>query len=1041
MKNQVALVSAAFLLSISALAQTGANDLKGNALFGSLRAREIGPASTSGRVADLDVVNKNTNIIYVGAAGGGIWKSVNGGATFNPIFDKYPQAIGKIRIDQKHPDTVWVGTGEPWTRNSVSHGNGIYLTVNGGKDWQYKGLENSERIGDIAIHPNKPETVYVSVLGKLWAPSADRGLYRTTDMGKTWEKILYIDENTGCTNILIDPQHPEIMYAATWEFRRSGYFFTSGGKGSGIHKTTDGGKTWKPIRNGLPKGNLGRIAITQTPGRAGTLYATVEADTNALYKSTDFGENWVQMNESFNIGARPFYFSLLVADPVDHNKVYKPGYSLSVSRDGGKTFAGIGGATHPDHHALWVNPNNTNELLLGTDGGVYRSLDGGGNWNMFRNLPLSQFYRVSVDDAEPFNVYGGLQDNGSWVGPSEKSGGIRNGDWRNVGFGDGFCTFRHPTEKHIVFSEYQGGHLMRVNLNDNSTKDIRPFPAKGEAENRFHWNTPVALSPNNPNKMYLGSQFLFVSTDMGDSWTKISPDLTTNDPAKQNQKQSGGMTRDNTTAENHCTIYTIAESPKDENIIWAGTDDGNLQVTTDGGKTWTNTTPNISGLPKNTWCSFVEPSPTDKNTVYASFEGHTGGDFKPYIFKSTDLGKTWTALATEDIKSFVWSIRQDLVNTNLLFAGTEWGLYISVDGGKKWLEFENGVPKVGIRDMVIHKGTDALVLGTHGRGILIIDDISPLRSITSELLAKPFAFLPAKKQIIKGGGMFQDFSSAGEFVGGNPSSNAQIMYYMSKRHMVGDMKLMIYDEAGKLVSELVPGKQRGINVVEWVTRLKAPKAKMGTTLSGGAFIGPSLPEGMYTVKVIKGTETFETKIELAADPNSAYSKEERLLQQKTVLQLYALTERLGKMGTTLDFWITESKKSIAKNELPANKLTPFIQKCEALYKTLISTDKGGIFAGDEQLNEKLIELYGNVNSFPGKPSQSQLDRTLYFEKEIEDAEAKFKLIQSKDLPAINALRAQKSLEALPENKEPEGSSPNGGKKHLRKFMFQQGWLN
>ncbi len=1040
MMKKVTVFSALLLAAVYAPhAQT--SDLKGSALFGAVKARSIGPAGMSGRVSDLAVVNSNPNIIYVGAAGGGVWKSVNGGASFNPIFDKHPQSIGKITIDQRRPDTVWVGTGEPWTRNSVSYGNGIYLSVNGGREWEHKGLAFSERIGDIAIHPLKPETVYVAVLGSLWKSDKERGLYRTVDFGKTWEKILYVDENTGCTNIMIDPQEPNIMYASTWEFRRSAHFFTSGGKGSNIYKTTDGGKTWKVIRNGLPKGDLGRIALTQSPARAGWLYATVEADTNALYRSDNFGENWVRLNDGFNTGARPFYFSLLVADPVDYKKVYKPGYTLTMSADAGKSFRSIGGATHPDHHALWVNPANTDHLLLGTDGGVYRSEDGGGSWVMFRNLPLSQFYRVSIDNESPYNVMGGLQDNGSWMGPSQKPGGVRNGDWVNVGFGDGFCVFRHPLNKDIIFSEYQGGHIMRVNLKDNSTKDIRPFPGKGEPEYRFNWNTPLVPSANNPQKMYLGAQFLFVSTDMGESWTKISPDLTTNDPAKQRQKQSGGLTRDNTTAENHCTIYTIAESPKDENVIWIGTDDGNLQVTSDGGKTWTNVTPNISGLPKNTWCSFVEPSPHDRNTLFVSFEGHTTGDFRPYIFKTTDMGKTWSALATDDIGSYVWSVRQDVVNPDLLFAGTEWGLYISVDGGKKWLEFENGVPKVGIRDMVIHRSEDALILGTHGRGILIIDDISPLRSVNADLLAKNFAFLPSKPQVVKTGGGFQDFSSEGEFVGENPSGNAKIMYYMAKRHMIGDMKLFIYDEQGKQVSELIPGKQRGINVTEWVTRLEPPKAKMGTTLAGGAFIGPSLPEGTYTVKVIKGKEEFSTTVELAGDPKSLYPKEERVLQQKTVLRLYDLTERMGKMTESLQYWISEAGKMAEKDKALAPKITPITKKFEDFNKTLISTDKAGVFAGDEQLNEEIIELYGNVNSFPGKPSQSQLDRLNFFEKEVEAAEARFKQLADVELAALNKIAASKGYVAIRREKQPEGSGESGGKKYMRRFFFRAGWLH
>lgn len=1017
MKNTIAKISSLGFFSLILIAGAlGQNDeLKGSAVFGALRARSIGPAAMSGRIADIDVVNNDPNIIFVGAAGGGVWKSTNGGLGFSPVFDKQVQSIGRVVIDQKSPDTVWVGTGEPWTRNSVSIGNGIYVSTDGGKEWTHKGLAETERIADIVIHPKKNKILFVAALGSLWNANPDRGIYKTEDFGATWTKIFYIDENTGCSDLIIDPQEPDIMYAAMWEFRREPYFFQSGGKGSGIYKTTDGGKTWKPIRNGLPKGNLGRIALGMSDSRAGLLYATVEADTNALYKSIDMGENWVRMNEGFNIGARPFYFSRLIIDPKDHNKIYKPGLFLSFSKDGGKTFSNLGGSVHSDHHALWINPNNTKQLLLGTDGGVYQSFDGGNSWRIMRNLPVSQFYKISIDDAIPYNVYGGLQDNGSWMAPNQSPNGIANSDWKNVGSGDGFYVLRHPLKKDIVFSEYQGGHVMRYELSRNTSKDIRPYEVNKEADFRFNWNTPIALSPNNPNKMYLGGQYLFVTYDMGESWAKISPDLTTNDKNKQNQKNSGGLTKDNTTAENHCTIYAIAESPLDSNIIWAGTDDGNLQVTADGGKTWSNVVKNIAGLPANTWCSYVEPSNFDKNTVYASFDGHAKGDMKPYIFKSTDLGKTWKKLSNEPMNSYVHVIKEDLKSKSVLYAGTEWGLFISIDGGEKWLAFENGVPKVAVRDIALHKTEDDIILATHGRGVLIIDDISPIRQITPEVIGAEFTFLKTKPVELKSASGFQNFPGDDEFVGQNPNESAQILYFMNKRHMVGDMTIEIYDAAGKLIKNLPAGKQRGINKVEWITRMKAPKLPPGATVAGGAFFGPTLLEGIYTIKIKKNDKTYTGSIELTADSNSPHSKEDRLLKQKTALKAYEMIERLGYVASHLQNW-AKTARDYTQNEdkikASAKQVLELVKKLEDFNKTLVSTDKGGVFAGEELLREKITDVYGNINGYEGRPSQSQILAVESLDKELIEAEKKFEGICNNEFKQLNALITKAGLKAL-----------------------------
>ncbi|MFQ3639344.1 MAG: glycosyl hydrolase, partial [Chloracidobacterium sp.] len=697
-------------------------------MLGAVTARSIGPATMSGRIAALDVVNANPKVIYVGAASGGIWKSVDGGLVFRPIFDKHTQSIGAIAIDQAQPETVWVGTGEGWTRNSVSIGNGVYKTTDGGETWTRVGLEKTERIARIVVDPRKSDTVYVAALGSLWSAGEDRGLYKTTDGGKTWTKILYVNADTGCADVALDPQEPDILYASTWQFRRQPWTFTSGGPGSGLHKSTDGGKTWKKLTNGLPDGELGRIAVAVAPSRPNVVYANVESRKTALYVSQDLGESWTKVNDTnASVKSRPFYFSLVVVDPKDYRRVYKPATTLARSQDGGKTFETIAGSTHSDHHALWINPANPDHLRLGTDGGVYESMNGGRTFRLLRSLPVSQFYHVTADNERPYNVYGGLQDNGTWMAPSHKSGGIANADWRDIGFGDGFWAIPDPTDANLVYLESQGGNLARWHRRTNETKFIAPPERPGE-KLRFNWNSPIAVGRKNPANLYFGAQYLFLSRDKGESWTRISPDLTTNDPAKQKQEESGGLTIDNSTAENHCTIFTISESPLDEKIIWVGTDDGNLQVTRDGGKTWTNVMRNLPGLPAQTWCSCVEASRFAVGTAYATFDGHRTGDMATYAYRTDDFGQTWRRITDGDATGYAHVIREDTLARDLLFLGTEMGFFVSLDRGERWVKFTGGLPSgLPIYDVFVHPREGDVILATHGRGIYIVDDISPLR--------------------------------------------------------------------------------------------------------------------------------------------------------------------------------------------------------------------------------------------------------------------------------------------------------------------------
>lgn len=1008
------------LLSFSLIfAQSNkSNDIKLDSnIFGEIKARAIGPAVMSGRISAIDVVNSDKNIMYIGTAGGGVWKSKSGGVTFSPVFDDETQSIGAIKIDQSNPQTVWVGTGEHCVRNSTSVGTGLYKTTDAGETWEHMGLENSERISAIVIDSQNSDVVYVGVLGHLWNANEERGVYKTSDGGKTWELVLKVDENTGCASLAIDPQDPSILYAGMWQFRRKAYTFTSGGPGSNLYKSIDAGKNWEILRNGFPEGDLGRITVAVAPPRPNVVYAVVEAKKNALYRSDDLGIHWREMNSSQAVSMRPFYFGHLLVDPKDHNRVYKPGFSFSVSHDGGKSFGNPltspqGGSVHPDHHAIWVNPDETRHILVGTDGGVYESHDRGQTWRFFENLPVSQFYRVSYDMERPYHVYGGLQDNGSWSGPSSSPGGISNKDWDNLGGGDGFYVFPDPADSDIIYLESQGGNIVRRHKSTDEAKGIKPFPKQGEEKYRFNWNAPIAFSPTRPGVLYIGSQYVLRSMDRGESWQTLSPDLTTDDPEKQKQSESGGLTVDNSTAENHCTIYTISESPKDAKVVWAGTDDGNLHVTTDDGVSWSNVVSHIEGLPANTWCSDVEASLYDRAAAYAVFDGHRNGDKKAYVFKTTDFGKTWQSLATDNIEGYTLDICQDPVNSELLFLGTEFGLYITLDGGKQWVHFNNDLPKVGIREIKIHPREADVILATHGRGLFIIDDITPLRQLQKEMLTQNVALFESPPTLLKVRTGRQEFNGNAQFVAQNPSETVNITYYLKKRHIFGDMRLEIYDEAGTLIKTLAGGKRKGINRVQWPMRLRPPRVPRANNLAFGALLGPMAKPGTYTAKLIKGKETYETTLRLETDPHYAHSESDRKLQHDTVMKLYHMQEHLAYIAKAVTDARDDAKKvaeKLKKGDKLAKTLNRFADKLDKLHKILVATRGRGGITGEQQLRERVVGLFGDVNRYGGKPTQTQLDRLVAVDKEIENANAQFRKILAKELTSLNKKLQKKKL--------------------------------
>jgi photosystem II stability/assembly factor-like uncharacterized protein len=1050
MSNAIRCSVVAAILAAAALSPAlRAQDVKYDSdSMSGLGARNIGSATMSGRIAALTAVHENGRLtVYIGSASGGVWKSVNGGTTFKPVFDKQTaQSIGAIAIDPKNPKTIWAGTGESWTRNSVSIGDGIYKSTDGGENWTNMGLKDSERISKILIDPTDGNTVYACVPGKLWSDSDDRGLYKTTDGGATWNKILKgANLSTGCSMISLNPENPKILFAGMWDFRRKGWTFRSGGEnstaasGSGLFTSSDGGATWNDLdeksSKGLPAKPWGRVAVTVAPSKPGVVYALIEANRSALFRSDDGGKTWKEGDRSNWMVWRPFYFGNLIVDPKNENRIYKPDLTLIASEDGGKSFSVISRGAHGDFHDVWVDPDSTDHLIAGDDGGLWHSHDGGNTWWKGTNLPISQFYHVSVDMNDPYHVFGGLQDNSVWMGDSQYPGGVTNSRWENLLGGDGFWAFADPSDPNYVYAESQGGNVARVNRTTLEARFIKPEPNYGEGKLRFNWNTPIHMSPNEPGTIYIGSQFLFRSRDHGQTWDRISPDLTTNDPEKQKQEESGGVTVDNSYAEMHTTIYSISESPKDAQTIWVGTDDGNVQVTRDAGKTWTNVVGNIADLPKASWVSWVEASRYDPATAYAVFDRHTFGDMTPRVYKTSDYGKTWSPIvsAPSEVRGYAYVIKEDTVSPNLLFLGTEFGLWISLDGGKQWAQYKGAeFPQVSVRDIVVHPRDSDLVIATHGRGIWIIDDLTPLRKLTPEVMAQDAGFLPGKppEQRLKANGGWAEGSAM--FNGPNPPDAAVITYYQKKRHIFGKMKIEILDAQGKLVDTLPPNNRRGISRVDWPMKLKAPRVPPAATAAFDANEGPRVLPGTYTVKMTRGKETYTTELKVGLDPRAKFSEADRRVQFEAAMRVYNL---LGDMSFDVDRinaahdQLLQSAAALKKDLALAKRLSDMAIRLEEMRRKIVATKEGGAVTGEIRIREKTTELYGNILNYEGRPGDYQVARIDSLKKELGDVSAEFESFAAKELPAINKSLKQKkqtSIEPLTRKAWDTANNETGG---------------
>ncbi|MCU1331797.1 MAG: glycosyl hydrolase, repeat [Candidatus Angelobacter sp.] len=1019
----ISVLALLFALCLVASAQATAPVKYDSGTISGLTARNIGSATMGGRIAAIDAVDENGKItVFVGSASGGVWKSINGATTFRPVFDREPaQSIGAVTIDPSNHKIVWVGTGESWTRNSVSIGNGIYKSTDGGENWTNVGLKDSERIARILVDPKDSNTVYACATGHLWNDSDERGVYKTIDGGTNWKKVLAgANGSTGCGMLATNSQEPKTIYASMWDFRRQGWTFRSGGPGSGLFKSTDGGDHWTEIApsnsQGLPEKPYGRIAVAVAPSKPNVVYAMVESKQSALYRSDDAGKSWKKLDASQFMVWRPFYFANLIVDPKNENKVFKVDLLLLLSVDGGRSFSSTANA-HGDHHTVWINPNNTNQIFAGDDGGFWSSTDGGTRWSRAWNLPTAQFYHVSVDNASPYHVYGGLQDNSVWVGDSSYPGGVSNSRWENVYGGDGFWVFEDPADPDYIYAESQGGEIARVNRHSLSGRNIKPQPEYKEKKLHFNWNTPIHLSPNEKGTIYVGAQFLFRSRDHGQSWERISPDLSTNDPEKQKQEESGGITVDNSAAEMHTSIYSISESPKNGQLIWAGTDDGNLQITRDGGKHWTNVVDKVPNLGKNSWVSTVIASRYNEGTAYATFDRHTFGDMKPYLYKTTDFGSTWTPLVTDasGITGYAHVITEDTVDANLLFLGTEFGLWVSIDGGKQWAQYKgSGFPSVAVRDIVMQPRENDLVLATHGRGIWIIDDISSLRSLTPDLMSKDAVLLDSTSiQYLNSNGGWAEGDAT--FSGPSRTQDAFITYYQKGRHIFGDMKIEIIDPEGKVVDTIAGSKHRGLNRATWSMRLKPPTVPPAASAAFGAATGPRVMPGTYTVKMTKGDKVYTSKLKLVLDPRATYNEQERRQQFDLAMKLYKM---MARMSFAVDSMVNLRDTATARAaKLPANdglrkNVQELSQQVDALRSKIVATKEGGAITGEERIREYLTGVYGDVNNYDGRPTNSQGERTDALGHELEDVIKELDQLTAKQLPAINSGLQKKKLEPI-----------------------------
>lgn len=992
-----------------------------------LRFRPIGPANMGGRVTAIEGVPGNPLVFWVGGADGGVFRTVNGGVTFEEQFTDQPvYSVGALALAPSDRNVLWLGSGEGDPRNSASYGNGVYRSTDGGRTWAYLGLPGSERIKRIVVHPADPEVAYVCALGHAWGPNAERGVFRTRDGGRTWEKVLYRDEHTGCSDLAMDYANPRILYAGMWTFRRRPWRFDDGGGETALYRSTDGGNTWTKLVNGLPKGAMARIGVAVSRSHPQVVYLVTETvREGTLFRSDDGGESWRMVSDNRQINFRPFYYSDIRVDPANPEVVYSLSGGLYKSTDGGRTFRSIGGGVHGDHQALWIDPENPNRLLSGSDGGFQVSNDGGENWDIINNVALAQFYHVHYDLERPYNVCGGLQDNGVWCGPSRtrNPAGILKSDWIEISGGDGFYGVPVPGRPGVVYSNLQGGVFFLTDLRSNRTRRVHPYPNKigsvGDAmlghKYRFNWDSPIEISPHDPNVVYIGGNVVFKSSDGGHSWQQISPDLTTNDTTKQ-LSSGGAIYTDNTAAEFHTTILTLAESPLVPGVLWAGTDDGKVWVTRDGGGRWTEVTPNIRGFPAFGWVSRIDASHHDPGTAYVAVDQHRLDDFRPYVFRLTEYGRRSENLSSglpQD--DYVIVVREDPKHPALLYAGMERGLVASWDGGRTWVSLRNGLPPVSVRGLQIHVRDNDLIIGTHGRGAYILDDLAPLQGLTAAMREEVHLF-PVRTAVRWE--MAGRTASLGQrtYRAPNPPYGALINYYLRAKPDRA-VTVTITDERGAVVRTLTDSALAGVNRVVWDLRYEGPE-RAGEGGAGGfgfgAGRGPLVVPGTYTVTLAVGDRRLTAPVVVEADPAVDIPPSHYVAQRDAALEVRNLVSEVNRTLEALERIERQVRDLVAVVRAgAATGSDGLVEACNAALEELTALKDRATrppprmgYRQAPRIREELQTLFNSIAEVASQPTEGEMIRLGELREETQALRRDYEQFLEGALARVNALAGQ-----------------------------------
>lgn len=1024
------------LYSTQALAQ-GTGPIKPEDIK-SFQFRELGPAVTGGRVHDVEAVPGDPFTIYVGAASGGVWKTVNGGTTWTPLWNDLPNSsVGDIAIAPSDHNVVYVGTGGPNNRQSTLYGNGVWKSTDGGQTWEHCGLVETRHIGRIHVHPENPDIVYVAALGNLWKANTERGVFKSVDGGRNWSRVLYVDENTGAVDMVIDPSDPDVLYVATYQRQRRTWGFIGGGPGSGIHKTEDGGRTWTLLSNGLPEGDKGRIGLAISRSNPQVLNATVEhRGGQGTYRTGNGGESWEFVNR---MNPRPMYYSHIIIDPSDENRVYVLGSSSSVSEDGGRNFRGIPSAptydvgVHGDHHSLWIDPDNPDYLLLGGDAGLYISYDRGIKWRKINNFAIGQFYAIGVDMRDPYWVYGGLQDNHSWMGPTQTRRfiGIINDDWRQTGFSDGMYAQPDPQNYRRVYIDSQGGNIIRFDPETGASESIRPSPPEGEERYRFDWTAPILISPHDHNRIYLGGNRLFISDNGGSSWYR------TEDLSRRIDRDTleimGVLPGPQTISRHDGTssfgeITTIAESPVEEGLLWVGTDDGNVQLSRNTGESWQNVVGNVPGLPDQIYVSRVIASHFDAGRAYATFDAHRDGDFRPFVYVTEDYGNNWRAITNGlPDEGSVNVIREHHLNPDLLFVGTEHSLFVSLDAGSNWMQFKNNLPTAPIDDLVIHPRDNDLLIGTHGRSIWVMDDITFLSGMNPNLKQKKLHVMDVQPAAIHQKWKATSYRGQGEFAAHQPPDGAVINYWVG-RGVEEPVSIEIITAEGRTVRSLQGSAEAGLQRVVWDLRLDPMSSirRGGQGRSGGAGggaargmrsnpnmtpwlqqqladRGPHVVAGIYTVRLSTGDESVAGTIEVRPDPADPGSEADQKRRWMFLLSVYDLNKESTTRGAELQ--AIRSRANTAGNALrntasPPSGLTESISE---LITLLDSTSR-------EMTNIVSSGIRNIIGVFTGSavrqgtiagPTDDQFERLTSLRNRFEEASGVLQRLIETEIPRLD----------------------------------------